>query len=63
MILPIFFRITSLALGQSYDCPGASEVILKNMGKYTNTILLRIIAGSSTFDTVGTYTYARTKPD
>ena len=27
------FRITSLALGQSYDCPSASEVILKDMGK------------------------------
>ena len=26
-------RITSLALGQSYDCPSASEVILKDMGK------------------------------
>ena len=31
--LLIFFRITSLALGQSYDCPSASEVILNNMGK------------------------------
>ena len=32
-VLSIFFRVTSLALGQSYDCPSASEVILKNMGK------------------------------
>ena len=32
-LLPISFRITSLALGQSYDCPNASEVILKDMGK------------------------------
>ena len=32
-ILPISFRITSLALGQLYDCPSASEVILKDMGK------------------------------
>ena len=31
--LPISLRITSLALGQSYDCPSASEVILKDMGK------------------------------
>ena len=28
----IFFRITSLALGQSYDCPSACEATLKNMG-------------------------------
>ena len=32
-ILPIFFRVTSLALGQSYDCPSASEATLKNNGK------------------------------
>ena len=31
--LHIFFRVTSLALGQSYDCPSASEVTLKDMGK------------------------------
>ena len=31
--LPIFFRVTSLALGQSWDCPSASEVTLKDMGK------------------------------
>ena len=30
---PIFFRVTLLALGQSYDCPSASGVILKDMGK------------------------------
>ena len=35
LILPISFRVTSLALGQSYDCPSASEVILKDMGKET----------------------------
>ena len=28
-ISPISFRVTSLALGQSYDCPSASEVTLK----------------------------------
>ena len=31
--LSVFFRVTSLALGQSYDCPSASEVTLKNMSK------------------------------
>ena len=31
--LPIFFRVTSLALGQSYDFPSASDVTLKDMGK------------------------------
>ena len=33
MHLPIFFRVTSLALGQSHDCPSAGEVTLKDMGK------------------------------
>ena len=33
--LPLSFRVVSLALGQSYDCPSASEAALKNMGKYT----------------------------
>ena len=28
--------IISLALGQSYDCPSASEVIMKNMGENLN---------------------------
>ena len=33
-ILPISLRVTSLALGQSsYDCPSASEITLKDMGK------------------------------
>ena len=31
--LPIFFRVASLALWQSYDCHSASEVTQKNMGK------------------------------
>ena len=30
---PIFFRITSLVLGQSYDCPSDSEAIQKDMGE------------------------------
>ena len=29
--LPIFFRVTLLALGQSYDCPSSSEATSKNM--------------------------------
>ena len=29
----IFFGVASLALGQSYDCPSASEATLKDMGK------------------------------
>ena len=33
--LPIFFRVTSLALGQSYDCPSVSEVALKYESKKT----------------------------
>ena len=33
MHLPIFFRVTSPAPGQSYDCPSASEVTMKDMGK------------------------------
>ena len=31
--LSISFRVTSLALGQSHDCPSASEATLKDMGK------------------------------
>ena len=37
----IFFRVASLALGQSCDCPSASKVTLKDMDKihqYQNTI-------------------------
>ena len=33
MYLPIAFRVTSLALGQSHDCPSASEVTLKYKSK------------------------------
>ena len=32
--LHLFFRVVSLALGQSYDCPSASEATLKDMGKH-----------------------------
>ena len=31
--IAISFRVASLALGQSYDCPSASEATLKDMGK------------------------------
>ena len=31
--LSISFRVASLALGQSYDCPSASEATLRDMGK------------------------------
>ena len=34
--LPISFRVTSLALGQSYDCPSASEATLKDMVNISN---------------------------
>ena len=33
LILPLSFRVTSLALGQSYDCPSASNVTLEDMAK------------------------------
>ena len=32
------FRVASLAQGQSYDCPSASDVTLKAMGKLTDII-------------------------
>ena len=32
-IYPYPSRGTSLALGHSYDCPGASEITLKEMGE------------------------------
>ena len=32
--LPISCRVASLALGQSYDCPSASEATLNDMGKW-----------------------------
>ena len=36
--LPISFGVASLALGQSYDCPSASEKTLKDMGKEITAI-------------------------
>ena len=38
-IFPISFRVISLALVQSYDCPSASEETLKNMGQWTQLTL------------------------
>ena len=38
--LPVSFRVTSLALGQSYDCQSASEATLNNKGKYLIRILI-----------------------
>ena len=32
--IPTSFRVTSLALGQSHDCPSASEATLKDVGKH-----------------------------
>ena len=34
LIFPISIRLTSLALGQSNDCPSASKATLMNMDKY-----------------------------
>ena len=31
----IFFRVACLALGQSHDCPSASEATLKDMGNFS----------------------------
>ena len=36
--LPISFRIASLALGQSCDCPSACEVTLKDIGKQVSDV-------------------------
>ena len=36
LILPISFRITSLALGYALDYHGASETTIKNMGEQQN---------------------------
>ena len=39
--LPISFRVTSQALGQSYDCPSACEVILKGMGNIDHCVITK----------------------
>ena len=38
MYLPISFRVASLALGQSYDCPSASEATLKDMDEIDHQV-------------------------
>ena len=43
--LPISFRVTSLTLGQSYDCPSASEVTLKGVGELHQPRLWFITGG------------------
>ena len=35
LIVPIFFRVASMKLGQSHDCPGASEAPLQDV-KYVD---------------------------
>ena len=40
--LPISFRVASPALRQSYDCPNAGEVILKDMGKIIHYLTMTI---------------------
>ena len=44
LILPISFKVTTLALGQSYDCPSASEATLKDMGNLPTYIFLKNIS-------------------
>ena len=44
MYLIIFFTAVLLAIGKSYDCPSASEVILKNMDKIDSTKHIQKIA-------------------
>ena len=34
----LFFKVTSLEPGQSYDCPGASEVNMKDMCKISQCL-------------------------
>ena len=57
---PIFFRVSSLALGQSYDWPSVCEVTLNVMGKihlylttenYNKVRNMRIIHGMYMYST------------
>ena len=43
LILRIFFRVTPLALGQSYDCHSASEVTLNDMNKQINKVSFNVL--------------------
>ena len=42
-VLPTSFRVTSLALGQSNDCPNASEATLKDMGNIESWVNYELI--------------------
>ena len=42
LYLSILSKVMSLALGQSYDCPSASEVTLKDAGKLIDTKTTKI---------------------
>ena len=64
--LSIFFRIASLALGQSYDCPSASEVTLKDMGKivehlsrieHNKALTMCVIFGMCIYQNIGVNCY------
>ena len=48
LYLPIFFRVASLALGQSYDCPSASEVTLNDMIKIDHQLLITKLSNADT---------------
>ena len=48
LILPISFKVTSLALGKSCDCPSTSDVTLKDMGTYTVSHEIMITADITT---------------
>ena len=45
LILPVFFRVTSLELGKPYGCSSSIEATLKNMSKYITRIHAEYING------------------
>ena len=53
--LPVFFRVSSLALGQSYGCPIASEVTLKDKGKINQNLTKIKHKHVCTMHRIGTY--------
>ena len=56
-ILLISFRITSLALGQLYDCPSANEIILIDMGKHIKNWQRIYITATTKQSTTKQYAY------
>ena len=69
--LPISFRVASLALGQSYDCPSASEATLIDMdktnqyqttAKHNKTWTLCIILGINYFHKIQSFAAFITYP-